>query len=54
MMNVKNEKKIAQTELRMYRRQLVTTDDLFDFKKQLIFEAKNLLKEQQGTPTKNG
>lgn len=51
-MTVKNEKKAAQSEVRTYREQLVTTDDLFDFKRQLIFEIKNLLKEQQGTPTK--
>lgn len=51
-MNVKNEKKAAQNEPRMYREQLVTKEDLFDFKRQLIFEIKTLLKEQQGTPTK--
>ncbi len=52
MTNVKNEKRPVQSETRMYREQLVTTGDLFDFKRQLLFEIKTLLKEQQGTPAK--
>jgi hypothetical protein len=37
---------------RVYREQLLTVDDLNDFKKQLLFELKTLLKEYNGQPTK--
>ena len=37
---------------RIYRDQLLTLEDLTDFKKQLLFEIKTLLKEQSGQPAK--
>src|ERR1700730_12096249 len=37
---------------RIYRDQLLTLDDLTDFKRQLVFEIKTLLKEQSGQPAK--
>jgi hypothetical protein len=37
---------------RIYREQLLTLDDLADFKRQLLFEIKNMMKEIVGQPTK--
>lgn len=37
---------------RIYREQLLTIDDLADFKRQLLFEIKNMIKELVGQPTK--
>jgi hypothetical protein len=37
---------------RIYREQLLTVDDLADFKRQLLFEIKNMIKELVGQPTK--
>ena len=45
MENVKN-------GMRIYREQLLTLEDLNDFKKQLLFEIRTLLKEHGGQPTK--
>ena len=39
---------------RIYREQLLTQDDLNDFKKQLLFEIRTLMKEYGGQPAKNG
>src|SRR5687768_1493986 len=50
MENVKNG--LFFEKPRIYREQLLTIDDLADFKRQLIFEIKTLLKEQGGQPTK--
>jgi hypothetical protein len=36
----------------IYREQLLTVDDLNDFKRQLLFEIKSLLKEFAGLPAK--
>jgi hypothetical protein len=52
MDNVKNEKKNYFEKPRVYREQLLTTDDLNDFKRQLLFEIKSLLKEHVGAPSK--
>jgi hypothetical protein len=52
MDNVKNEKKNYFEKPRIYREQLLTTDDLNDFKRQLLFEIKSLLKEHVGAPSK--
>lgn len=53
MENVKNEQKRNFFEKpRIYREQLLTTDDLSDFKRQLLFEIKNMLKEHVGQPSK--
>jgi hypothetical protein len=51
MNQVKREKGRMDDSPRMYREQLITAADLFDFKRQLIFEIKTLLKEYHGTPT---
>jgi hypothetical protein len=40
------------TKLPIYREQLLTLEDLNDFKRQLLFEIKNLLKEFAGQHTK--
>ena len=37
---------------RIYREQLLTVDDLADFKRQLLFEIKTMVKELVGQPTK--
>jgi hypothetical protein len=37
---------------RIYREQLLTLDDLADFKRQLLFEIKTMIKEIVGQPTK--
>ena len=37
---------------RIYREQLLTVDDLADFKRQLLFEIKTMIKELAGQPTK--
>jgi hypothetical protein len=37
---------------RIYREQLLTIDDLADFKRQLLFEIKTMIKELVGQPTK--
>lgn len=53
MENVKSELKRNLFERpRIYREQLLTIDDLTDFKQQLLFEIKTLLKESiiQGQP----
>jgi hypothetical protein len=50
MESVKYEKNYLKEIPRINRDQLVTTGDLFDFKRQLIFEIKTLLKEQNGQP----
>jgi hypothetical protein len=54
MENVKNDfyKKGQFPKPAIYREQLLTVDDLNDFKRQLLFEIKNLLKEYAGQPTK--
>ena len=52
MDNVKIEKKDYFEKSRIYREQLLTTDDLNDFKRQLLFEIKSLLKEHVGQPSK--
>ena len=36
----------------IYREQLLSLNDLNDFKKQLLFEIKSLMKEYGGQPTK--
>ena len=51
MENVKNEKRPFE-KAGLNAESLVTTGDLFDFKRQLLFEIKTLLKEQHGEPTK--
>lgn len=51
MENVKNGKNLSLFEKpRVYREQLLTIDDLTDFKRQLLFEIKTLFKEQTGEP----
>ena|SRR6185437_6778340 len=54
MENVKNElyKNGQFKKPHIYREQLLTVDDLNDFKRQLLFEIKSLLKEFVGLPTK--
>ena len=53
MENVKREQKKDFFEKpRIYREQLLTTDDLNDFKRQLLFEIRNMLKEHVGQPSK--
>jgi Helix-turn-helix domain len=54
MENVKSEqkKKDLFEGSRIYREQLLTVDDLNDFKRQLLFEIKSLLKEHVGQPSK--
>ena len=52
MENVKQEKRLSVTAKPISRDQLLTVGDLFDFKLQLIFEIKILLKEQNGQPVK--
>ena len=53
MENVKNGTKgLLNEKPRIYRDQLLTLDDLIDFKRQLLFEIKSLLKEQSGQPAK--
>jgi len=49
---VRHEKNSFSDKPRIYREQLLTAEDLFDFKRQLLFEIKTLLKEQHGEPTK--
>jgi hypothetical protein len=53
MENVKQEKRLSLAAKPMSRDQLLTAGDLFDFKLQLLFEIKTLLKEQksQSNPT---
>lgn len=48
MENVKYEKNHLVEIPRINRDQLVTNGDLFEFKRQLLFEIKTLLKEQNG------
>ena len=52
MEKVMNEKKNYFEKPRIYREQLLTLDDLNDFKRQMLFEIKNMLKEHVGEPTK--
>lgn len=52
MENVKQEKRMPVTTKPMSRDQLLTAGDLFDFKLQLLFEIKTLLKEQNGQNAK--
>jgi hypothetical protein len=52
MEKVMNEKKNYFEKPRIYREQLLTLDDLHDFKRQMLFEIKNLLKEHVGEPSK--
>ena len=54
MESVKSEliKKNLFERSRIYREQLLTVDDLNDFKRQLLFEIKTLLKEFGGQPNK--
>lgn len=52
MQNVKSEKSMLPNNPRLNRDQLLTTGDLFDFKSQLLFEFKTILKEFTGQPTK--
>jgi len=52
MGNVMHGKTLLPEKTRIYREQLLTADDLFDFKRQLLFEIKNLLKEHNGEPLK--
>ncbi len=52
MENVKQEKRTLLPGKPMHRDQLLTAGDLFDFKLQLLFEIKTLLKEQNGQPNK--
>jgi len=52
MEKVMNEKKNYFEKPRIYREQLLTLDDLNDFKRQMLFEIKNLLKEHVGEPSK--
>jgi hypothetical protein len=53
---MENVKSAAKGQLfdrpRLYRDQLLTLDDLADFKRQLVFEIKTILKEQTGQPAK--
>jgi hypothetical protein len=46
------EKRGLETKLRVNRDQLLTVDDLCDFKKELIEEFKNLIIETNTTPIK--
>ena len=53
MENVKQEKRLSLAAAKpMSRDQLLTAGDLFDFKLQLLFEIKTLLKEQNGQANK--
>jgi hypothetical protein len=54
MENVKNDfyKNGVSQKPPIYREQLLTLNDLNDFKRQLLFEIKNLLKEFAGQPSK--
>jgi hypothetical protein len=52
MEKVMNEKKNYFEKPRIYREQLLTADDLNDFKRQLLFEIRNMLKEHVGQPAK--
>ena len=53
MENVKrDQKKQFYERPRIYLEELLTKNDLADFKSQLLFEIKNLLKEQSGQPIK--
>lgn len=52
MEKVQHEKKQCVERPRLYREQLLTVDDLADFKRQLLFEIKTLLKEHSGQPVK--
>jgi hypothetical protein len=52
MEKVIGEKKNYFEKPRIYREQLLTLDDLHDFKRQMLFEIKNLLKEHVGEPSK--
>ncbi len=54
MENVKSElfKKNLFEKPRIYREQILTVDDLTEFKRQLLFEIKTLLKEHGGQPSK--
>ena len=53
MENVKKDtKRQFYDRPRIYLEELLTKNDLADFKLQLLFEIKNLLKEQSGQPFK--
>ncbi len=52
MEKVQREKKPFVEKPRLYREQLLTVGDLADFKQQIIFEIKTLLKEHGGQPAK--
>jgi hypothetical protein len=51
-MNIKDKPKSIFDRPRIYREQLLTIDDLGDFKRQLLFEIKTMIKEIAGQPTK--
>jgi hypothetical protein len=51
-LNDNNTPKLLSERPRIYRDQLLTVDDLADFKRQLLFELKNMVKELLGEPTK--
>jgi len=48
----RNAKKQSYDRPRIYLEDLLTKADLADFKLQLLFEIKNILKEHSGQPTK--
>ncbi len=52
MQNVKSVKSMYPDNGKINRDQLLTTGDLFDFKNQLLFEIKTMLKEFTGQPSK--
>ena len=52
MQNVKSVKSMYPDNGKINRDQLLTTGDLCDFKSQLLFEIKTMLKEFTGQPTK--
>ena len=52
MENVKSAKTNLPDNPKVNRDQLLTTGDLFDFKSQMLFEIKTMLKEFTGQPTK--
>jgi hypothetical protein len=52
MENVKREKALPVMRSPFNRDQLLTAGDLFDFKLELMFEIKTLLKEQNGQTAK--
>jgi hypothetical protein len=51
MINGEKAKTTAREMPRIYREQLLTAEDLFDFKRQLLFDIKCLLNETQVQPS---